>query len=79
MANCKPVSTPLCTSEKLSLHQGSPLGPKDATQYKSLVGALQYLTLIRPYIAFLVKKGLSIFTCSDNCILDGCQKNTMIY
>jgi hypothetical protein len=56
MANCKSVSTPLCTSEKLSLHQGSPLGPKDATQYKSLVGALQYLTLTRPDIAFLVKK-----------------------
>jgi hypothetical protein len=45
MANCKPVSTPLCTSEKLSLHQGYPLGTKDATQYRSLLGALQYLTL----------------------------------
>jgi hypothetical protein len=56
MANCKPVSTPLCSSEKLSLHQGSPLGPKDATQYRSLVGALQYLTLTRPDITFPVNK-----------------------
>jgi len=40
MSNCKPVSAPLCTSEKLSLHEGSPLGPKDSTHYRSVVGAL---------------------------------------
>jgi hypothetical protein len=33
MSSCKPVSTPLCTSEKLSLYEGSLLGQKDATQY----------------------------------------------
>ena len=37
MANCKPVSTPLSTSEKLSLHEGTPLGPNDTTQYRSVV------------------------------------------
>lgn len=31
MSGCKPVSTPLSTSEKLSLHEGQPLGPDDAT------------------------------------------------
>lgn len=56
MSKCKPVSTPLSTSEKLSLHQGSLLGPHDATQYRSIVGALQYLTLTRPDIAFPVNK-----------------------
>jgi hypothetical protein len=56
MSNCKPASTPLCTSEKLSLHRGSQLGPKDATQYRSIVGAQQYLTLTRPDIAFCVNK-----------------------
>lgn len=56
MTNCKPVSTPLSTSEKLSLHSGSPLGPEDATRYRSIVGALQYLTLTRPDIAFSVNK-----------------------
>jgi hypothetical protein len=56
MANCKPISTPLCTSEKLSLHEGSPLGLKDATQYRSLVGVVQYLTLTRLDIAFPVNK-----------------------
>jgi hypothetical protein len=56
MASCKSVSTPLCTSEKLSLHQGTALGLKDSTQYRSMVGALQYLTLTRPDISFPVNK-----------------------
>jgi hypothetical protein len=40
MSDCKPVCTPLSTSEKISLHEGSLLGQKDATQYQSIVGAL---------------------------------------
>lgn len=53
MANCKPVATPLSTS---SMYDGIKLGPEDATQYRSIVGALQYLTLTRPYISFAVNK-----------------------
>jgi hypothetical protein len=57
MSNCKPVATPLSTtSEKLSLHEGTPLGTSDATNYRSVVGALQYLTLTRTDIAFPVNK-----------------------
>ena len=56
MADCKPVSTPLSTSEKLSIYEGDPLGPIDASRYRSIVGALQYLTLTRPDIAFSVNK-----------------------
>ena len=56
MTECKSVSTPLSTSEKLSLHEGSLLGQDDATRYRSIVGALQYLTLTRPDIAFSVNK-----------------------
>jgi hypothetical protein len=52
MSNCKPVATPLSTSEKLSLHEGTPLRATDTTNYTSVVGALQYLTLTRPDIAF---------------------------
>jgi hypothetical protein len=53
---CKSVSTPLSTSEKLSAHNGELLGPNDAMNYRSIVGRLQYLTLIRQDIIFLVNK-----------------------
>jgi len=56
MSDCKAVAAPLSTSEKLSLHEGSLLGPKDATHYRSVVGALQYLTLTRPDISYSVNK-----------------------
>jgi hypothetical protein len=56
MSDCKPVTTPMSTSEKLSVHEGDLLGPNDATQYRSVVGALQYLTLTRPDISFSVNK-----------------------
>jgi histone deacetylase 1/2 len=56
MFDCKPVNTPLSTSEKLSAFEGTPLGPKDSTHYRSVVGALQYLTLTRPDISFSVNK-----------------------
>lgn len=56
MSSCKPVNTPLVTSEKLSLNDGVKLGPGDSTKYRSIVGALQYLTLTRPDISFSVNK-----------------------
>jgi hypothetical protein len=56
MFDCKTVNTPMSTSEKLSLHEGDTLGKNDATQYRSVVGVLQYLTLTRPDISFTIKK-----------------------
>jgi histone deacetylase 1/2 len=56
MMDCKSVATPLSTSEKLSAHEGNLLGPRDATTYRSVVGALQYLILTRPDISFAVNK-----------------------
>jgi hypothetical protein len=40
MSNCKPVTTPLSTSEKMSMYNGTLIGPEDATKYRSIVGAL---------------------------------------
>jgi hypothetical protein len=40
----------------LSREEGTLLSEKDNTQYRSLVGALQYVTLTRPDIAFAVNK-----------------------
>jgi hypothetical protein len=54
MDNCKHVSSPMSTSENLSIFEGTPLGHHDSTQYRSIVGALQYLTLTRPDISFVV-------------------------
>jgi hypothetical protein len=45
MSNCKSVTTLLCTSEKLRFSKGGLLDPEDATRYRSIVGALQCLTL----------------------------------
>jgi histone deacetylase 1/2 len=56
MKNCNPIDTPLSTSDKLSLTDGTLLGTEDSTKYRSMVGALQYLTLTRPDICFAVNK-----------------------
>jgi histone deacetylase 1/2 len=56
MKNCKPIDTPLSTTEKLSITSGDKLGPEDSTKYRSMVGALQYLTLTRLDLSFAVNK-----------------------
>jgi histone deacetylase 1/2 len=56
MADCKSVATPMATTDKISLYDGEKLGPEDASRYRSIVGALQYLTLTRPDISFAVNK-----------------------
>jgi histone deacetylase 1/2 len=56
MLQAKGVSTPMVTTEKLSRFDGELLSPADATRYRSVVGALQYLTLTRPDISFSVNK-----------------------
>jgi hypothetical protein len=51
LTDCKPCATPIDTSAKLS---GAPVS--DPTQYRSLTGALQYLTFIRPDISYAVQQ-----------------------
>jgi len=56
MWHCKPVDTPISATKKLSFTEGEALGEEDSTKYRSIVGALQYLTLTRPDLSFSVNK-----------------------
>jgi len=53
MADCKPCATPVDINLKLSA-DGDPIS--DATDYRSLAGALQYLTFTRPDLAYAVQQ-----------------------
>ena len=55
MAECHPAPTPVDTHAKLSATDGVLLSEKDASEYRSLAGALQYLTLTRPDLAYAVQ------------------------
>lgn len=54
MTNCKPCATPVDTASKLSATDGALL--TDGTLYRTLAGALQYLTFTRPYITYVVQQ-----------------------
>ena len=54
MTGAKLAKTPLPASSQLSQHDGDPL--PNASEYKHLVGALQYCTLTRPDISFAVSQ-----------------------
>jgi len=53
MTKCKPCSTPVDTNPKLAA-DGPPV--QDASEFRSLAGALQYLTFTRPDIAYSVQQ-----------------------
>jgi len=53
MAQCKPCSTPVDTNPKTSAATGAPV--QDPSDFRSLAGALQYLTFTRPDIAYAVQ------------------------
>ncbi|KAG8477680.1 hypothetical protein CXB51_027679 [Gossypium anomalum] len=54
MANARSVHTPMITSSQLSKDEGEPLA--DPTEYRSIAGALQYIVLTRPDIAYAVNR-----------------------
>lgn len=57
MQYSKPITTPMSSnSEKLSKESGVPLFEDAIFKYRSTVGALQYLTLTRPNISFVVNR-----------------------
>jgi len=53
MTDCKPCSTPVDTQAKLSADLGDPVA--NPTAYRSLAGALQYLTFTRPDLTYAVQ------------------------
>ncbi|XP_021735693.1 uncharacterized protein LOC110702298 [Chenopodium quinoa] len=54
MEGCKPVATPVDSKAKLGALDGKPVA--DPSLYRSLAGALQYLTFTRPDIAYSVQQ-----------------------
>ncbi|CAM8878063.1 unnamed protein product [Rhodiola kirilowii] len=54
MLDAKPVSTPMADKPPLAKSSGTLL--EDATEYRMVVGSLQYLVFTRPNIAFAVNK-----------------------
>nr|XP_040254247.1 uncharacterized mitochondrial protein AtMg00810-like [Aegilops tauschii subsp. strangulata] len=56
MLKCKHAITPMSATDRLSALDGDPLSPDDATEYRSLVGGLQYLTITRSDISYAVNR-----------------------
>jgi hypothetical protein len=56
MQNCNPCVTPADTRSKLSATDGQRLSSAQATEFRSIAGALQYLTLTRPDISYAVQQ-----------------------
>jgi histone deacetylase 1/2 len=56
MLKCKHATTPMSATDQLSTLDGDPLSPDDATEYHSLIGGLQYLTITRPDISYVVNR-----------------------
>ena len=54
MLQCKPISTPVDTTSKLSAKSSDPVA--DPTEYRSIAGGLQYLTFTRPDISYAVQQ-----------------------
>lgn len=54
MNSAKPTSTLMATSVNIRLKDG--LDPTNATQYRQLIGSIQYKTLIRPDVAFAINR-----------------------
>ena len=54
MSDAKPMPTPICSSTTLTLQSGDPL--PSGTEYRAVIGSLQYLSLTRPDIAYAVNK-----------------------
>jgi hypothetical protein len=56
MENCNPTSTPLVPTERIARDTDALFGTEKSFWYHSVVGSLQYLTLVRSDTSFAVNK-----------------------
>ena len=56
MLKCKPTTTHMSATNRITAVDGELLTSTDATQYRSIVGGLQYLTITRTDISFAVNR-----------------------
>lgn len=54
MSGAKATTTPLCMTTPFKLNDGS--APADSKMFRSIIGALQYITLTRPDLSFAINK-----------------------
>ena len=54
MSGAKDVSTPLCTTQSFQLIDGT--SAMDSSEFRRIIGFLQYLSLTRPDISFAINK-----------------------
>jgi hypothetical protein len=54
ISECKPCLTPVDTNSKVAAADGAPM--TDASDFRSLAGALQWLTFTRPDIAYAIQQ-----------------------
>jgi histone deacetylase 1/2 len=50
------ATTPMSATDRLSALDGDLLLPDAATEYRNLVGGLQYLTITRPDVSYAVNR-----------------------
>ena len=72
MENSKPTKTLSCSSTHLVPLDGVLLS--DSFQYRSMVGALQYLTFTRPNIAFSVQQLCQFMSCPTTTHLKAAKR-----
>jgi hypothetical protein len=67
MGTAKSCTTPMAVTERLSRNSGTLLSSDASTQYHSVVGSLQYVTLTRPDISSVLTRSASSFTRRQIC------------